>query len=1062
MMKIYYSLCLFVGLMLSSLAFASYQESIDKGEKAFQRGHFEFAMQYWAEALSNLSPEENAKQYIDTSVRLSTAFQSLGRLKRALEVLEPVLPLAKNEPERKASVLMQLSSVYLAMREKNPKRYIDTSIRLSAVYQSLGQVNRALNVLKPVLSLVKDDDPERKASVLLQLSNVYLAMRDFQERDMDCSMKEEIRPNPLTRQEIMNKAWSYIEEAEDTVSYKKTRYPLLWANILNSKGNVFMALEGYADALPAYKESVELANKGGDKFLSVKASINLIEAAVQRAVQSDDGGDYNEVADKVRYELKYKSILRQLKKLPDSLDKAFALINVAQLMLTSLEYKLEYRKDLHYSGANTNRERHLRELYPRAYTYAYDALKEARRVAKKQGNNRAIAYANLYLAQIYIEPERYYKKRIQFAQGNEEEKETEKPIAESADKYLKQYIEKQQEKRNKGAIKLIKDAIHYTQYPFTKEISDADRFMSNRSKVYLPSLKDTFGEKKCTEMCQCKKKYQSKKMCEGSSFSTDDFFKNCKGICQTMAPLFLQNDHPELLFRLERQLGILLGKQGKRQKAVEAYRRAVKHLQFRQEYRTLSQYFRDMEIKIHFELADLLLRQAKAPVGKKKLAILKDAIDSIESFKAAELRNYFQDDCITEAELEKRQKLTSVKVTDDMGNFLSSHSNTAIFYPIIFEDRVELLLAFHDDGRFVIKQIIAPISVKDLNENVHAFRERLEDFEDNPYAPHSKDKNYSLCGGDEKKELFCANELYKGLIKPINAILRKNGIDTLVIISHDILLTTPFAALYNRDSGRYLIEDYALVVTPGWKLTNTEFFQRENFRTLLIGISEKVGGFDALPSVKDELDWIIAALKLKGLKSDRLENSKFTIPNVEEYLRNNFYSIIHFSTHGDFVEEEPNMSYLLAYDKKLRMKRLETLIRTAKSSSKKPLELLNLSACLTAKGNKRAALGLSGMALKTGASSVIGTLWPATERMGVKKGELSTSETAKNEKGFQPISELMKKFYERLIQDKNLSKAKALQQAQIDWFREQRKKGESKLSDSPYFWAPFVLIGNWL
>jgi len=271
-MKSLCQFCLLVVLMLSSLSLVA-QEGIDPGQAYFNRGNFEKAVKYWDKALSNLllPPKKDIKSCIDT------------------------------------------------------KKCIDTSVRLAAAYQALGQVNRALKVLKPVLPLVEDDDPKRRASVLLQLSHVYLAMRDFQDRDMTCGMKKEItHRRPVTRKEIMSKALYYIQQAENTiilVDSQKNRYPVLWANILNSKGNVLMALKGYADAESAYQESVELADRGGDKLLSAKASVNLIEAMVQ-------SGDYKQVKDKPIH----KKTLQLLKELPDSHDKAFALIGFAQFM----------------------------------------------------------------------------------------------------------------------------------------------------------------------------------------------------------------------------------------------------------------------------------------------------------------------------------------------------------------------------------------------------------------------------------------------------------------------------------------------------------------------------------------------------------------------------------------------------------------------------------------------------------------------------------------------------------------------------------------------------------
>jgi CHAT domain-containing protein len=98
-----------------------------------------------------------------------------------------------------------------------------------------------------------------------------------------------------------------------------------------------------------------------------------------------------------------------------------------------------------------------------------------------------------------------------------------------------------------------------------------------------------------------------------------------------------------------------------------------------------------------------------------------------------------------------------------------------------------------------------------------------------------------------------------------------------------------------------------------------------------------------------------------------------------------------------------------------------------------PLELLTLSACETAVGDDRAALGLAGVAIKAGARSALGTLWYIND---------------------QASSDLVAEFY-RQLQDPSISRAIALQRAQIKMLGNRRYQ-------HPGYWAPFLLINNWL
>ena len=98
-----------------------------------------------------------------------------------------------------------------------------------------------------------------------------------------------------------------------------------------------------------------------------------------------------------------------------------------------------------------------------------------------------------------------------------------------------------------------------------------------------------------------------------------------------------------------------------------------------------------------------------------------------------------------------------------------------------------------------------------------------------------------------------------------------------------------------------------------------------------------------------------------------------------------------------------------------------------------PLELLLLSACETAAGDDRAALGLAGVAIRAGARSAIGSLWSIADAS---------------------TSQLVVEFYQQW-QDPTVSKAVALQRAQTMLLA-------SREYAHPFYWSPFLLISNWL
>ena len=197
---------------------------------------------------------------------------------------------------------------------------------------------------------------------------------------------------------------------------------------------------------------------------------------------------------------------------------------------------------------------------------------------------------------------------------------------------------------------------------------------------------------------------------------------------------------------------------------------------------------------------------------------------------------------------------------------------------------------------------------------------------------------------------------------------------------------------------------------------------------LALGVTQAVQGFPALPSVGPEL----AALRdLYGSESTVLVDDQFVVPAVEKKLREEQYTIVHIASHGEF-SGDAERSFVLAFDGKLSVDRLDRFIGLFKYRDD-PLELLTLSACDTAEGDDRAALGLAGVAIKAGARSALATLWEVNDEVS---------------------AQLVVDFYKEL-RDPSVSRVGALRRAQLKLLEDPRY-------DHPGFWSPFLLINNWL
>ena len=193
-------------------------------------------------------------------------------------------------------------------------------------------------------------------------------------------------------------------------------------------------------------------------------------------------------------------------------------------------------------------------------------------------------------------------------------------------------------------------------------------------------------------------------------------------------------------------------------------------------------------------------------------------------------------------------------------------------------------------------------------------------------------------------------------------------------------------------------------------------------------LSEANQGFSALPGVENEIQDIA-----KNVNSQLLLNQNFTNNRLRKTLKETTSApILHLATHGQF-SSKPEETFILTWNDRIGVNELEGLLKVREETPKLiPIELLVLSACQTAEGDSRSALGIAGIALRSGARSTVGTLWPVSD---------------------ESTSILMDEFYEQ-IKKTSQNKAQILREAQL-------KLIKSENFNHPFYWAPFVLIGNW-
>lgn len=325
----------------------------------------------------------------------------------------------------------------------------------------------------------------------------------------------------------------------------------------------------------------------------------------------------------------------------------------------------------------------------------------------------------------------------------------------------------------------------------------------------------------------------------------------------------------------------------------------------------------------------------------------------------------------------------------------------AVVYPILLPDRVELLVTLA--GR--LRQFTVEVPASDVRRELARFRYLLEKRTTHEYRQP-------------------ARNLFGWLVAPYEPALRAAGVDTIILVPDGPLRTVPPGAFY--DGQHFLVERYALAVVPGLRLVDPKALDLERSRLLLAGLSEPVQGFSGLAYVPEELR------TLHDLYGGRvLLNSAFSAAALAEGLAELEPSVLHVASHAEFTGD-PATSFLLTYDQRMSLTRMGELMRSPRSGDDS-LELLVLSACATAAGDERSGLGLAGVGIRAGARSALGSLWPVSD---------------------EGTYDLMVNFY-RGLRAEGTSKAAALAAAQ-------RRQIAKRNFRHPYYWAPFLLISNWL
>ena len=398
-----------------------------------------------------------------------------------------------------------------------------------------------------------------------------------------------------------------------------------------------------------------------------------------------------------------------------------------------------------------------------------------------------------------------------------------------------------------------------------------------------------------------------------------------------------------------------------------------------------------------------------------------EAVPLIEQFWEQEYGDYFKTNFSFESMQAKNIAETLAKIATQ------TEKKSAVIYLIPRSQRLELVL-ITAQGQPVYKRVLEAkreVLLKQVQE--------LNNFVVNPVYRNNN------------RYLSSAQQLYRWMISPIEADLQAQGIDTLLFCVGEGLRTLPFAALH--DGQQFLVEKYSFSRIPAFKLTDTVYADLRNSQVLAMGASE-FKDQNSLPAVPLEL----AAIRKNQWQGKSFLNQDFTLTNLQSQRTSQPFRIIHLATHAEFQPGVSSNSYIQFWDTKLTLDRMKHL-----GWNDPIVELLVLSACRTALGDKDAELGFAGLAVQARVKSVVASLWNVSDQ-----GTLA----------------LMAEFYRDLKTAP--IKAEALRQAQISMLKGQARLQDGHLQSArgnitlpsllaqlenedlshPYYWAAFTVVGN--
>ncbi|MBD2175443.1 tetratricopeptide repeat protein [Pseudanabaena sp. FACHB-1998] len=835
---------------------------------------------------------------------------------------------------------------------KDQEREATILNNLGQIYVRLGKISQGLERLQKALAIRQNSpDPALKKNLAGVLLNIGFTYRRLGQFD---------------------KALDFYQQSLGVA--KKTGDRKVETSILNNIAGIYRSQGKYLKSLEQYQASLDLAQKLS-LFSQEASTLSNIGTVYKELGQSANALKYFEQALQKNKKLKNRQfesvLLSNIGSIYDDQGKTQQALNYYQQAL-AIHQEIN---DIAAQGVTLN---NIGEAYRtlKQYDNSLSNYQQALKILRELGDRSAEAVALANMGSIYTETKRYSESLTVNQQAVAIHRQLGERRGESIDLSNLGYLFLDWNKPEL-AILFFKQSVNVRE----SIRKDLRSLSVEAQKVYTGTVEKTYRDLanlllKQNRLLEAQQVLDLLKIQE-----LDDYLKNVRGNSETAKGI-------ELLAPEQRFLTDYSAIQNR---SIQAGEKLLDILKITPINRSPQQIQRLMELQdIQEQTSQQLNTYVQSPAVT---TILKQISQSESSNSEATLQQF--------ASLQKNLQQLSQKA--------------AIFYPLILEDRLELILVTAN-GKPIRRTV--PVKQIEFNQAIVDFRSEVRD-------PSSLDI------------LDSAQKLHSWLIQPIASDLQQAGIQTIIYAPDGQLRYVPIAALH--DGKQWLVERYAINTITAASLTNLSDRPSNKQPRVLAGaftsgrytfeVNGQTFSFAGLPFAEKEVENLVSKLPNSAKFIDRDFNVNSTVAKFQQF------NIIHLATHAAFVIGKPEDSFVMFGDGS------RASLRDVSTWSLKNVDLVILSACETGLGGKLGngteIMGFGYQMEYAGAKAAIASLWQVSDG------------------GTQA---LMEAFY-GVLKDSQLTKAEVLAKAQRAMI--QRQSNTQDFSH-PYFWSPFIIIGNGL